>query len=186
MATRGNKAGRAQIEAMLTAWIEAYQQLRIGDSSWSYRSFGDLLAAHGQFFFPDRWPSATPHPRRARQCFHAANEWADRNGWTYVEGLVYVPAAAPHEIVDDHAWCLTADGSVADPALPDGAAAGYIGIPITAEFRHNQRRARGTDAVFTADPANPFAGHVNEAILRHGLPADAVAAPLPNSRKSRE
>ncbi|WP_063129918.1 hypothetical protein [Nocardia fusca] len=75
--------------------------------------------------------------------------------------------------VIDHAWCLTEDGHVADPALEDGQAEGYFGVPVTDDFRRQQRMLRGTDALFTADPTNPIAGYATH-ILRHGIPPTAL------------
>lgn len=175
MTTTGDKVDIDRIGTVIAEWIGVYQQLSFGEPTWRHRSFGDLLAAHGELFLPAPWPDSDSHPQRAGQCFAAANEYADRHGWIYVEGLVCLPDM--HVI--DHAWCLTPSATVADPALPDGTARGYFGIPITPEFRHAQR-ARGTDAVFTADPAHPLAGHVNEEIMCLGLPADAVTT-LPNT-----
>ncbi|MDR6980943.1 hypothetical protein J2X68_007685 [Streptomyces sp. 3330] len=90
-----------------------------------------------------------------------------------MEGFVLVPSAAPFSSFE-HAWCLTADGKVADPSLPDGTATGYFGIPLQDVFRREQQTLRGTDSVFVSDPINPLAS-VNEAVLRAGLLPHAVA-----------
>ncbi|MFI8343929.1 hypothetical protein ACIF8W_28205 [Streptomyces sp. NPDC085639] len=157
----------------LVAWLGRYAQLGTGDKSWPYRSLADLVTEHGRFYRPEPWPMNDA--QQPGHCFKAASEWADRMGWTYVEGFVLVPSAAPFTVFE-HAWCLDGKGQVADPALPDGKAQGYLGIPVTADFRHAQQRLRGTDAVFTSDPSNPQAS-VNEHILRAGLPENAVAHP---------
>ncbi|MEU6299271.1 hypothetical protein [Streptomyces erythrochromogenes] len=145
----------------------------MGDASWPFRSLADLVMNHGRFYQPAPWPMNDP--QQPGLCFKAASEWADRTGWTYVEGFVLAPSVAPFTVFE-HAWCLTGEGHVADPALPDGMAHGYLGIPLTAAFRHAQQHHRGTDAVFTSDPSNPAAG-VNREILRTGLPHDAIPHP---------
>ncbi|MET9122271.1 hypothetical protein [Streptomyces sp. NPDC004528] len=156
----------------LTKWLGIYGQLTVGDMSWSYRSFADLVADHGRFYRPAPWSMTDPH--QPGHCFRAAREWADRTGWTYVEGFALVPSAPPFTVIE-HAWCLTHEGYIADPALPDGTATGYLGVPLDAAFRRGQQRSRGTDAVFVSDPSNPLAG-INEQILRSGLPEHALHA----------
>lgn len=148
-----------------TKWLALYGQLQVGDASWAHRSFADLVAEQGRYYPPAPWPQ--PDPPRPGQCFRAASEWADRAGWTYVEGFALAPTAAPFTVFE-HAWCVTQDGQVADPALPDGMVTGYVGIPVDSAFRHEQQGKRGTHAVFTSDPLNPLAG-LNEDILRNGL-----------------
>ncbi|MEU9413713.1 hypothetical protein AB0E08_49655 [Streptomyces sp. NPDC048281] len=128
------------------------------------------MADHGVFHEPAPWTHGGRH--QPGRCFKNASEWAEQAGFTYVEGFVLVPSAAPFSCFE-HAWCLTDDG-VADPSLPDGAAIGYAGIPLTHAFRREQQALRGTDAVLASDPKNPLAG-VNEAVLRTGLPPHAVA-----------
>ncbi|MFD3798405.1 hypothetical protein [Streptomyces californicus] len=49
----------------------------------------------------------------------------------------------------EHAWCLTGDGHVADPALPDGYAALYRGLPPAEAFRAEHHHMRDDDAVLT-------------------------------------
>ncbi|MFI6313219.1 hypothetical protein ACIBEK_24225 [Nocardia fusca] len=102
-----------------------YQQVQLpsSDESWVHRSFADLVAARGRFFPTAPWPILEPHPSRQGQCFQAANEWADRQGWVYVERFAFLPAA-PAFISVIHAWCLAEDGHVADPALEDDQAEG--------------------------------------------------------------
>lgn len=63
---------------------------------------------------------------------------------------------------------------LADPSLSDGLALGYVGIPLSHDFRHEQQLQRATDAVFTSDPSNPLAS-LNEHFLRAGLPQHALA-----------
>ncbi|MGW2657026.1 hypothetical protein ACWC1D_25640 [Streptomyces sp. NPDC001478] len=155
----------------LSQWLNKYGQLRVGDETWAYRSFADMVAEHGSFFAPAPWPMR--HPQTPGRCFAAASEWSDRTGWAYAEGYVLVPSAVPFTVFE-HAWCLTDEGKVADPALPDGLASGYLGIPITGKFRCEQQRSRNTKAVFVSDPINPLAG-VNEKIFLTGLPPWALA-----------
>ncbi|NIY64075.1 hypothetical protein SMALB_2023 [Streptomyces malaysiensis] len=63
-------------------------------------------------------------------------------------------------------WCLTGESRDVDPALPDGTAAVYWGLPLTDAFRHSQ--GRGGDAVLTFG-RDPLLG-VNTEVLRDGLP----------------
>ncbi|MEU3512216.1 hypothetical protein ABZ733_30895 [Streptomyces longwoodensis] len=155
----------------LTQWLDRYRQLRVGDDTWAHRSFADLVTAYGLFFEPAPWLKRGP--QRPGQCFAAASHWSDEKGWAYVEGFALAPAAAPFTVFE-HAWCLTDEGDVADPALPDAVATGYFGIPLNSDFRREQQRLRATKAVFTSDPSNPLAGY-NEQILRQGLPRRALA-----------
>lgn len=165
-------------EQELARWISLYQQVTLpnSDESWVHRSFANLVSTHGRFFRAAPWPVPGAHPRRQGECFRAANEWADRNSWTYVEGFAFIPSAVAFHRVFDHAWCLTQDGRVADPALEDGLATGYVGISVADDFRHRQRALRGTDALFTADPTNVLAGYATN-IFRHGIPSEALTLP---------
>ncbi|MER7805378.1 hypothetical protein ABTX71_34300 [Streptomyces parvulus] len=157
----------------LKRWVGLYQQLGVGETSWVYRSFADLLADHGHYQAPAPWVHGGK--QRPGRCFETASRWAEQEGWLYVEGLAYAPSAAPFSCFE-HAWCLTADGLVADPSLPDGVATGYLGVPLTRAFRRQQQAARGTSAVLVSDPVNPFAGN-NDRVLRTGLPEHALAHP---------
>ena len=99
------------------------------------------------------------------------HQWADQEGWTYCEGYALVPSTMPFPAVE-HAWCLTPDGLVADPALPDGYATLYWGLPLHETYRQAHRRGEnGDDALLTLG-ANPFLGP--GPALRDGLPADAL------------
>ncbi|MGI5372680.1 hypothetical protein ACQEV2_00065 [Streptomyces sp. CA-251387] len=124
-----------------------------------------------------RPPSPWTHGGQSQpgRCFAAASEWAERAGWAYAEGYALVRAAAPFTCFE-HVWCLTDEGLVADPALPDGAAAGYFGIALSHRFRRQQQLARGTDAVFVSDPKNILVG-INEQLLRSVLPDQALSVP---------
>ncbi|MFD9484126.1 hypothetical protein ACFWBX_08990 [Streptomyces sp. NPDC059991] len=155
----------------LTQWLDRYRQLRVGYDTWAHRSFADLVTAHGLFFDPAPWLKRGP--QRPGQCFAAASHWSDEKGWAYVEGFAVAPSAVPFAVFE-HAWCLTDEGDVADPALPDGVVTGYFGIPLNSDFRREQQRLRAAKAVFTSDPSNPLAG-LNEQILRQGLPRHALA-----------
>ncbi|MFD7835654.1 hypothetical protein [Streptomyces sp. NPDC059761] len=161
-------------QAELALWLDRFKQLRLGDETWAYHTFADLIDRHGAFYPPAPWP-AGQHPQRTNQCFAAAHEWADRMGWTYVEGLALVPGSMFP--VFGHAWCLTPSGTVADPAIPDGWAAGYLGVPFSTRFRHTLRETRPGTALVTAGPlelGRPYYGP-NTTILREGLPPGALA-----------
>ncbi|MGW0673548.1 hypothetical protein [Streptomyces sp. NPDC002746] len=169
MTTAANQSGTAASES-LQRWIALYQQVPLGDDSWVYASFAELVARHGQAYEPASWPTPdTQHPGR---CFHMARRRAEEAGWTYVEGFVLVPSAIPFSGFE-HAWCLTHEGRVADPALPDGWATAYFGVPLSDRFCREQWALRGADSVLTFDPAEPWEG-ANTAILRQGLPSYAV------------
>ncbi|KUN35726.1 hypothetical protein AQJ30_23850 [Streptomyces longwoodensis] len=164
-------SGSGDPQEELTQWLARYRQLRVGDDTWAHPSFADLVIAYGLFFEPAPWLKRGP--QRPGQCFAAASHWSDEKGWAYVEGFAAAPAAAPFTVFE-HAWCVTDEGDVADPALPDGVATGYFGIPLNSDFRREQQRVRATKAVFTSDPSNPLAGY-NERILQQGLPRGALA-----------
>ncbi|MFE9252881.1 hypothetical protein [Streptomyces sp. NPDC007088] len=139
---------------------------------WAYPTFADLILAHGRLYAPAPWPGG---PQRPGECFAAAHALADRTGWTYCEGFALIPSSAgpvPHG-VGEHAWCLTADGQVADPALPDGYATLYWGLPLADDFRAEHRRVRGDDAVLTYGH-DPIRSQLNE-VLATGLPSTALA-----------
>jgi hypothetical protein len=156
------------LERQLLEGVERERQLEIGKEGWAYRSVAELVLDHGRFFAPARWP-LDEHPGREGDCFAAAHEWADRTGWTYVEGSVLAPDSLFS--VSDHAWCLTPEGEVADPALPDGIAAAYLGVPYTDAFRRSFPERHG-DALVTF-ARNLLLG-CNLTVLREGLPADAT------------
>ncbi|MEU3290469.1 hypothetical protein [Streptomyces longwoodensis] len=163
---------------MTAARRPAFTQLRaelqqrctlVLDRSWTHPSFADLILTHGRDFDPAPWPVGA-HPQRTGDCFTAAHEWAERAGWTYCEGY----ALSGDAIIGafEHAWCLTPDGRVADPAIPDGWVLAYCGLPLTDTFIRAQDR--GESPVITI-PRDPYVGP-NTAILRDGLPPDALAA----------
>lgn len=159
-----------EAEQDIRRWITLYQQITLGDDSWAYRSFAELVAKYGTFQQPAPWRyEGKQQPGR---CFKAASEWAENTGWTYVEGYALAPSVTFFSCFE-HAWCLTDGGVVADPALPDGLVTGYFGIPLSHEFRRAQQSIRGTDAVFVSDPKNPLAG-INCELLISGLPSLAV------------
>ncbi|MBM9624438.1 hypothetical protein [Streptomyces zhihengii] len=158
-------------ENELRRWMALYANLRIGDPSWAHSSIADLTATHGTYHDPSPWTRADE--QQPGRCFEVATLWAERAGWTYIEGFALAPSAWPFPVFE-HAWCLTADGLVADPALPDGTATGYFGIALSDAYRREQQSNRGTNAVFASDPANPLAG-INEQALREGLPPSALA-----------
>ncbi|MGW7100453.1 hypothetical protein [Streptomyces sp. NPDC054838] len=170
------------IREELEAGRRLLEQLPVGgsDGTWAHRSFAHLLGAHGVFYPPAPWP-AGQHPGRMGQCFAAAHEWADRMGWTYAEGLALLaeppfPGLPP---TIEHAWCLTADGTVADPAVPDGWTIGYLGLPFSTAFRQNLRDARPGAAIITQSLSGDGCRYIfeNTAILREGLPLGALYLP---------
>ncbi|MFI2790593.1 hypothetical protein [Kitasatospora sp. NPDC018614] len=167
----------------LRAGLEFYRRLAPDPfRDWAYPTFADLVLAHGRLYAPTPWPGG---PQRPGQCFAAAHALADREGWTYCEGFALVPSSAgpvPHGAAE-HAWCLTDDGRVADPALPDGYAALYWGLPLTEEFRAEHRQARGDDAVLTYG-TDPFRAQLNE-VLRTELPPTALAPSLSATSQTR-
>jgi hypothetical protein len=165
-----NQSGTAASEA-LQEWIARYRRVPLGDDSWVYASFAELVARHGQAYEPAAWPM--PDAQSPGRCFHVARRWAEQAGWTYVEGFVLVPSEVPFSGFE-HAWCLTDEGKVADPALPDGWATAYFGVPLSDHFCQEQRALRGTDAVLTFDPVKFWEG-ANTTILRQGLPSYAVS-----------
>ncbi|MEU3855516.1 hypothetical protein [Streptomyces sp. NPDC029554] len=148
----------------------ALQRLRIPvlDSSYIHPTFAHLVLTHGRGYAPAPWPTGV-HPRSG-ECFAAAHSWASRRGWTYCEG--YALAAEPVIGVFEHAWCLTADGRVADPTLPDGWVVAYRGLALSESFI--RAHDRGDDAVITFG-RNLSAGP-NTAVLRDGLPPEALIA----------
>ncbi|WP_329142942.1 hypothetical protein OIU91_04535 [Streptomyces sp. NBC_01456] len=171
----GQPAERAAVDDpvnQLRAGIDFYLPLALDHCrDWAYPTFAALVLAHGRLYAPTPWPGGPQYPG---ECFAAAHAWADREGWTYCEGYVLVPSAADHTPYGavEHAWCLTTDGQVADPALVDGYAALYCGLPLTEPFRTAHRRVRGDDAVLTYG-THPFRAQLNE-VLREGLPPGAL------------
>lgn len=139
------------------------------DRAWRYPSFADLVLAHGRPYAPAPW--GRPDPQQPGRGFAAAHRWADQEGWTYCEGYALVPSAMAFPAFE-HAWCLTPGGVIADPALPDGYATLYWGLPLHEDYRRAHRRGEnGEDAVLTFGN-NPFLGPGT--VLRDGLPADAL------------
>lgn len=161
----------AAVETLQT-WIDRYRQVPLGDETWAYASFADLVARHGQSYEPAPW--LMDEPQKPGQCFAASRRRAEEAGWTYVEGFVLVPSVVPF-ICFEHAWCLTPEGLVVDPAVADGLATAYVGVPLTDRFCSEQRELRQTDAVLAFDPLSPLAG-ANTLILRDGLPPYALAS----------
>ncbi|MEU7322610.1 hypothetical protein AB0465_37590 [Streptomyces griseoviridis] len=140
------------------------------DRSWRHPTFADLVLEHGLWYAPAPWPAEHAWMPTPGRCFEAAHTWADREGWTYVEGYALVPGTWPTAAVE-HAWCLTDTGRVADPALPDGFATAYLGVPLSHSFR--AARPEGRDAVLTTG-SNMMLGP-NTVVLRSGLPPGALA-----------
>ena len=82
----------------IAKWLALYGRLRVGDTSWAYRSFTDLVVEHGLYYPPAPWPQ--PDLPRPGECFRAAIEWADRASWTYVEGFTLAPPVAPFTVFE--------------------------------------------------------------------------------------
>ncbi len=152
--------------AELRAWL---QLLRTTPHfpGWAHPTFADLVLTHGRIYPPSPWGGGEQFPRR---CYEAAHRLADERGWTYCEGYALVPSCAPF-IGIEHAWCLDDQGRVADPALPDGYATIYWGLPLTTAFR--QGEGRGHNAVLTIGP-DVFQGPGR--VLREGLPPGSLVA----------
>lgn len=155
----------------LRATLEGLRALVL-DPSFTHPSFADLVLTHGSDYAPAPWPAGA-HPQRMGDCFAAAQEWADREGWTYCEG---------HALTDDpllgaieHAWCLTPDGRVADPAAPDGRILAYRGLPLTDAYR----RAQNRDGTAVITYGRDLLTGPNTAVLRDGLPPDALVTAPP-------
>lgn len=123
---------------------------------WTYKGPYDLLAKHGEFFdgsliLPDEWSgviTATP-----QYCYDNAYWLATRSKGElrYVEGL------ATRYITTDHAWCVTANGTVVDPTWAelegDIKPSAYLGVVIPLPFvRAARRRPDGASALFGWGP----------------------------------
>ncbi|GAA4980817.1 hypothetical protein [Kitasatospora paranensis] len=163
-------AQESDAEGTMLRWVDILAQLQAGVEGWRYRSFAQAVRELGIMLPPAPWPGDREHWAPGR-CFAAATDYAEATDATYVEGFVLVPGLTAWPVFE-HAWCLR-DGAVANPSLPDGSAALYFGIPLAADYRRSEQARRGTHAVLTTDPQNPWP-LVNEDALRHGLPATAV------------
>jgi hypothetical protein len=150
------------------------QQLRtlVLDPSYRHPTFADLVLERGRDYTPAPWPAGA-HPQLMGDCFAAAHEWAQTQGWTYCEG--YALSADVLIGAYEHAWCLTPDGRVADPAVPDGWVLAYRGLPLTASFIRAQ--GRGDHPAITIPRG--LAPGPNTDVLRDGLPPDALASSAP-------
>ncbi|MFJ5071624.1 hypothetical protein ACIQC7_34930 [Kitasatospora sp. NPDC088556] len=162
-------------EQKLRQWVDTYARLHSGNDTWRYRSFAALVAEFGVIYHPSPWPGDRPRGRPGR-CFEEASRYADATGATYVEGFVLVSDAPLMFPVFEHAWCLTAQGAVADTTIPDGGALLYLGVPLHAAFRRAAQARRRTWAALTYDPDN-LQADVNDVVLKAGLPPGALALP---------
>ncbi|MEV7181025.1 hypothetical protein [Kitasatospora sp. NPDC093679] len=165
-------AQEPDVEGTLLRWVDTFAQLQVGEEGWRFGSFAQAVRELGVLQPPAPWPGDREQWAPGR-CFAAATDYAEATGATYVEGFVLVPGLTQWPVFE-HAWCLR-NGEVADPSLPDGYAALYLGIPLAAEYRRSEQSRRGTHAVLTTDTENPWS-LVNEDALRDGLPASAVLA----------
>lgn len=164
MAARGDVA-------RLREFVGTFAGLRLGDDTWRFRSVAQMVLEIGTLWPPSPWPGDRPQWQPGR-CFDAATAYADATQAAYVEGFVLVPGLTEWPVFE-HAWCLR-DGEVADPSLPDGHAALYLGIALAPVFRAAEQARRGTSAVLMADPADFRIGD-NEQVLQWGLPEGAAA-----------
>ncbi|MFB7379804.1 hypothetical protein [Kitasatospora purpeofusca] len=159
-----------EAEATLRQWVDAYAKLRVGEAGWRFRSFAQAVRELGTVQQPAPWPGDRRQWAPGR-CFAAATDYAESTGAVYVEGFVLVPDLAQWPVFE-HAWCLR-EGAVADPSLPDGSAVLYFGIPLADGYRRAEQARRGTHAVLTTDPQQPWS-LMNDEALRRGLPEAAV------------
>ncbi|MFG2825307.1 hypothetical protein ACGFX4_38500 [Kitasatospora sp. NPDC048365] len=160
----------SEVESTLHQWVNTFAQLLLGEDGWRFRSFAQAVRELGTVQRPSPWPGDREQWAPGR-CFAAATDYAEATGATYVEGFVLVPGLMAWPVFE-HAWCLR-DGAVADPSLPDGYAALCLGIPLSTDYRRSEQDRRGTHAVLTTDPQDPWS-LVNEDALRDGPPAAAV------------
>jgi hypothetical protein len=127
---------------------------------------------HGRVFEPAPLPD-TVYPALPGHCFQAAAILSDDHGMPYVEGLALLGDA---QTVIEHAWCTTWLGQVVDPSLGGNAAAAYLGIPVTLQFRHQAVARTGNRwPVLLADQDG--GRPPTRDILEFGLPA-AATVPL--------
>ncbi|MFB8290670.1 hypothetical protein [Kitasatospora purpeofusca] len=157
--------------ARLREFVGTFAGLRLGNDTWCFRSVAQMVLEIGMVWMPSPWPGDRPQWRPGR-CFDAATEYADATQAIYVEGFVLVPGLTAWPVFE-HAWCLR-DGKVADPSLPDGHAALYLGIALAPAFRAAEQARRATCAVLLPDPSDFRVGD-NEQVLRWGLPEGAVS-----------
>ncbi|WP_433221392.1 hypothetical protein ACQP00_20515 [Dactylosporangium sp. CS-047395] len=143
--------------------------------TWRHRSFESLILHHARAFHRSARGALDPADQRGQpgRCLADASELSAQAGHAYAQGVA-LPAGLPIGV--RHAWCITADGEVLDPAWPTGEAAVYIGVPFTAAFRRRMR-----------PPA--LLGHHRHglALLRDGVPPGAlvdIGEPLPPSAQA--
>lgn len=96
--------------------------------------------------------------RTPKECFKNAILLAVANPeLTYVEGYFY------RDIIPiNHAWCITADGTVVDPTVFDPEAFSYFGVPMQTDFVMGYVMKKGTYGVLD-DWTNQFP------MLRHDV-----------------
>lgn len=97
--------------------------------AWVHRSLEELLLEHGRLFVPA--PLGNGYRRLPeRQCYANAFLMASvREELTYVEGYAVCDFGDGDWLPLQHAWCVTADGTVVDPTWPTPGVA-YLGIPL--------------------------------------------------------
>lgn len=118
-------------EERLIAMLRQYAAVYDGNGDrpgWAYRSVPHLLLEQGRLFTPA--PRAGDVPALpASLCYaNAAMIARAYDGLIYAEGVALL---ADQPVQLEHAWCVQPDGTVADPTWDDGAAAAYLGLPIT-------------------------------------------------------
>ncbi|MFJ4623643.1 hypothetical protein [Streptomyces sp. NPDC088812] len=89
----GAAAGPATAAGRLRTALEQLRALAL-DRSFTHPAFADLVLTHGRDHAPAPW-RAGAHPGRAGDCFAAAHEWADREGWTAPDGTSSTTRPAP-------------------------------------------------------------------------------------------
>lgn len=137
VASRAGRYGAFEVEGTVVAESLLIRELRerVGRvpaghrDAWVYRSLDELLLVHGRLFTP------APLSRRyrrlpERQCYANAFAMASvREELTYVEGYAVCDFGDGDLLPLQHAWCVTADGTVVDPTWPTPGVA-YLGIPL--------------------------------------------------------
>jgi hypothetical protein len=109
----------------LTNMAAAYRQL-LGQ----HPSLYGFVLERGREYEPAPLPAGISRGA-PRQCFQNALNIADDDGLVYTEGYMLRPGVP---ILVHHAWCVTPDGVVVDPTIPDPETCGYYGIEFQADW----------------------------------------------------
>ena len=131
-----------------------------------------LLLAHGREWTPAPLPSRFAR-RLPKRCFGNALGLANQaKGLAYCEGYAisgYVGLPLPVE----HAWCVSADGTVVDPTWTDSDASVYFGIAFAPAFAKSAAKRNGGAVVFQS---RRYADPIAELEPREWFPEWLVAA----------